>query len=238
MSNRLKTTLVVIFFCLQAVISGCATTAGGEVIARELSAQATLVAEQGKRFAAARDELAKSRLGNIQLLENSTIVVQSENELDRTAWRVVGAEFRATLYDAVLEATAHTAELRQEAAQRNREQKAARSQARSAVNFRERELLQAARGLMLLVKPETAEEQRANQRRFVQQVLEGIDGDLKDGLTKSDAGRFIATALEQDITATTADRIREFVNREAEEPSHPAKHDSPTKHTDASGGEQ
>ena len=92
--------------------NGCATSAGGHEAAKVLSANITLVVEEGKRFTDARDALAKARLRILQNLENSLIETEEGSALDLTAWQIIGADFRARLYEGVLEATKKASEQR------------------------------------------------------------------------------------------------------------------------------
>jgi len=186
--------VVILFF-----LGGCATSAGGHEEAKILSAQITLVAEEGKRFADARDVLAKARLRNMQYLENSLIETEEENAFDLTAWHIIGAEFRARLYEGVLAATKEASEQHMQQIQRREQQAKELAERKSAVAFQRAELIATAGNLATLAEKPSADENRARLFSFTKNILTDISKDSSEGKTKADAGKNLIEVVEENL---------------------------------------
>ncbi len=180
-------------------LSGCATSAGGHEEAKILSAQITLVAEEGKRFADARDALAKARLRNMQYLENSLIETEEENALDLTAWHIIGAKFRAALYEGVLAATKQASEQQKQQIQRREKQAKELAELKSAVAFQRAELIATAENLATLAEKPSADENRARLFSFTKNILTDISKDSSEGKSKVDAGKNLIEVVETNL---------------------------------------
>jgi hypothetical protein len=179
------------FSLLPMLLNGCLTSAGGQDAAKMLSAQMTLVAEEGKRFADARNELAKARLRNMQMLENSLVEVEEENAIDLQAWRVVGAKFRTDLYEGVMAATKDEANRHQLRKQRRERQEKEIAKRKSAVKFKQNELIGASKNLAFLSQEVSPREERARLITFTEQVIEKIQTDSIEGTSKAKDGEGI-----------------------------------------------
>jgi len=180
------------------MLASCATSAGGHKASQMVSAQLTLVAEEGKRFAKQRNSLAKSCLLVMQDLENSASVVEQENDMDRMAWKVVGATFRTKLYEGTLEATLKEETRLAQQAQRRAEQEKALADISSAVRFNQGELVAAAKKLSLLAKAPSAEERRKQLEKFAEEVVSNIQKETADASKKVEDGKkLVQNAVKQ-----------------------------------------
>jgi len=184
--------------CLPLLFS-CATSAGGYKAAEIVSAQVTLVAEEGKRFALQRDSLAKARLRVMQDLENSASTIEQENDMDRMAWEVVCATFRTRLYEGTLAATQKAFERLTLQEQRRTAQEKALSETRSAVRFKQNELVAAAKELALLSQKPSAEENRERLRKFTEEIVEKIKEETAEGQDKAKKGEELAEETQKKI---------------------------------------
>ena len=182
------------------LLASCATSAGGHKASEMVSAQLTLVAEEGKRFSQQRDSLAKARLRVMHELENSTLDAEQEIDLDRMAWKVAGASFRTTLYDSTLEATEKEEKRMTLQEQRRAEQEKKLAEVRSAVRFKQEELVAAAKKLSLLSKVQSAEENRKRLIEFVEETAKIIETESAVGGNKANAGITLLEKAEEKLT--------------------------------------
>ena len=160
-------------------------------LARELSAAVVLVGEEGGKFANARDALARSRLRNMQRLEDSTVRLGEANDLDIGAWQVIGEDYRLRLFQGVLDATEEIARQKAAAAERRAQQEQDLASAASAVEVRTSELTAAASSLAALGEPPASSKALATLvRGTLSQLSANLgkeDGKLKQGLDLADA---------------------------------------------------
>jgi hypothetical protein len=194
--------VVILFF-----LSGCATSAGGHEEAKILSAQITLVAEEGKRFADARDVLAKARLRNMQNLENSLIETEEENSLDLTAWHIIGAKFRATLYEGVLAATKEASDQHKQQIERREQQAKELAERKSAVAFQRAELIATAQNLSTIAEKPSADENRARLFSFTKNILTQLSKDSSEGKSKIDSGNKLIEEVEKNLVNQSKDDV-------------------------------
>lgn len=185
---KIKYFKILILLFVIPLLASCATSAGGHKASEMVSAQLTLVAEEGNRFSQQRDSLAKARLRVIYELENSTLNAEQEIDMERMAWKVAGASFRTTLYDSTLEATDKEEKRMALQEQRHAEQEKALAEVRSAVRFKQEELVAAAKKLSLLSKVQSAEENRKRLMKFVEETAREIETEATEGGNKANAG--------------------------------------------------
>jgi hypothetical protein len=181
------------------LLASCATSAGGHKASEMVSAQLTLVAEEGKRFSQQRDSLAKARLRVMHELENSTLDAEQEIDMDRMAWKVVGATFRTTLYDSTLEATEKEEKRMTLQEQRRAGQEKALADVRSTVRFKQEELVAAAKKLSLLSKVQSAGENRKRLIKFVEETAKKIETEAAVGGNKANAGITLLDKAEEKL---------------------------------------
>lgn len=124
------------------------TTTANRELAGQLSTAMVLVASEGRAFADARDQLTRTRLRNMQRLENNLLWIQEGNEFDVRAWEVTGEDYRVKLFQSVVDSTEEIATRRANAAER--QNLAVRG---SAVNLKTSQLLSAAGSLATLAEP-------------------------------------------------------------------------------------
>ncbi len=189
------------FFCLLTLcLNGCLTSAGGQDAAKLLSAHVTIVAEKGKRFADARDELAKARLRNLQMLENSLVEIEEENAIDLYAWRVVGAKFRMDLYEGIMVATNDESNRHLLRKQRRERQEKELAKRKSAVKFKQSEMIESAKKLTLLAEEKSLRDEIDRLRDFTQEVLAEIEMESEDGKSNVEEGKNLAVKIETNIS--------------------------------------
>ncbi len=199
------------FYLLTLCLNGCLTTAGGQDAAKMLSAQVTLVAEKGKSVADGRDELAKARLRNMQMLENSLVETEEENSIDLHAWRVIGAEFRSDLFEGVMAATNDEANRHELRKQRRERQEKELAKRKSSVIFKQNELIDTAKGLASLSKKVNAREERARLLAFTEKVLADIQVDTTDGSTHAEDGKKIAEKVLENLVKLNEKDLDKFL---------------------------
>jgi hypothetical protein len=183
-------TLLPVGTAAQARSEGRAAAADRE-LARDLSAALVLVGEEGGKFADARDALARSRLRNMQRLEDSTVRLRESNDLDIGAWRVIGEDYRLRLFQGIVDATEEIAHQKAAAAERRTQQEQDLASAASAVEVRTSELTAAASSLAALGEaPASSEALATLVRGTLSQLSASLgeeDGKLKQGLDLADA---------------------------------------------------
>lgn len=143
---KTNNSLLLIMIIVSVVsISGCASSAGGFQQANSLSLNLTKVANEGAAFNSARDKLAKLRLKNLHYLQNSTATVQQYNSESLYAWQFSGESLRQELYNSVIATSQRTQNYRNQlAAVREKQQEQAAKQ-KSAIDFKNGELIKAAK---------------------------------------------------------------------------------------------
>lgn len=149
---------IVSWLVLLTLLAPAAAPAGAKKqadreLARQLSASLVLVAKNGRAFAEGRDALARTRLFNIQTLEESLIRVQEANALDVRAWKVIGETYRVGLLEGVLDATAEIASQQAAKVARRAQQQADLAATRSAVSRNSSQLVAAAGSLAAMAEP-------------------------------------------------------------------------------------
>ncbi len=204
-TNGLK--ILALLFIIPMLVS-CATSAGGHKASEMVSAQLTLVAEEGKRFAQQRDSLAKSRLLVMQDLENSASVVELENDMDRMAWEIIGASFRTNLYEGTLKATQKEEKRLAQQRQRRTEQEKALADIRSAIRFKHDELVAAAKKLSLLSKAPSADERRKQLQKFAEEVVSNIQKETVEASKKVEDGKKLVQNAEKKINGKKIEDTR------------------------------
>ncbi len=215
--------------CFGAVVllalsqSACTTIEGAQETAQVLSAQLTLVAEEGQQFAEVQDALAQARLRSMQTLENNLVEIEEENALDVQAWRVVGADFRIRLYEGVLAATNETAEQKRQRDQLRQQQAMEMAQRRSAVQFQTSALTAAAQNLGLLAQaPErTSKDDLQLGMASLQGVLQSLRKDVGVGNVKIEEALRIVQNTETDLVNKSSDLLKLVLEQEQQQTEGP-----------------
>lgn len=196
MSKAGNRTRLVATFSWLAVWSAvsCPSVAAGDP-AREfaelLSKQLVEVVKDGKKFASAREALAKARLRTMQSLEESLIRIQEANSLDRHAWKVVGADYRTQLFEGVIAATEEAARQHEDRQSRRERQRQELASFKSAVNLQAAELLAASKSLAALARPPSPVEAQTLFLNALQQFSQSAD----QGAGKAQQGAALAARL-------------------------------------------
>ena len=203
--------------------NACTTIEGAQETAQVLSAQLTLVAEEGRRFAEVQDALAQARLRSMHTLENNLVELEEENALDVQAWHVIGADFRIRLYESVLMATNETAEQHRQRAQRRQRQSMEMAQRRSAVQFQAGELAAAAQSLgVLAVAPKrTSKDDLQLGLASLQGVLVSLREDVGIGNVKVEEALTIVQDAEKGLLDKSSEILKLVILQEQEQTGGP-----------------
>ena len=203
--------------------SACTTIEGAQETAQVLSAQLTLVADEGQRFAQVQDELAQARLRSMHTLENSLVELEEENALDVQAWRVIGADFRIRLYEGVLTATNETAEQHRQRELRRQQQSMEMAQRRSAVQFQAGELAAAAQtlGLLATAPDRTSRDDLQLGLASLQGMLVSLREDVGIGSVKVEEALRIVQNTETDLVNKSSEILKLVLQKEQQQTGGP-----------------
>jgi hypothetical protein len=154
---------------LVVVTTGCAPAAPRDA-ARLSAAFATRVSEDGERFAAFREQLARARLANMHLLETSALRLEQEVDMDLRIWRESGQARRIALYETIRQLSERVEEQAASLRKLREEQERALAEVKTAVVIRSDRLVETAKQLGQLSEERSLKDEIAFLVGFVERA--------------------------------------------------------------------
>ena len=179
-----------------------------------LAAYTNNVKENGEQFASFRDQLAKVRLRNINMLERSALETENDIATVGHVWEIAGDTNRIHLFGSVLAAADEAVKQHVELQSRRLEQANNVENTKAAVRIRSEQLAKAANSLGQLADKPDLKSRLGFFVVFAREVRDSIQEGRKDAEAEVDEGVKQAETKEQDLASQKA---REDAEQKARE---------------------